>query len=241
MVVTAALVTLTRARHGVSGTELVVQTPFGPVHTSCILHLGSGATVAESHDSTTVEIRHSNGSITSLPRCTSAPAANYTTYVDRRGGAAGRSPISVGANPATWNGWPFHIWFGGAYAHFTTPALVGDIVTFATTWTVPPRPANTRGNNSDPWGHHPPTLSTWIGVQGGAVLQPVLEWSEYTFWRGAELHNLLLRSCICPLAQMACWRAHMTFHRGTAALLATSVRAGHMVSDAHMVKRWHPA
>ena len=42
-------------------------------------------------------------------------------------------------------------------------------------WVVPALPADVTGNASDPWFESPPTESWWNGLQGGAVLQPVME------------------------------------------------------------------
>jgi len=79
--------------------------------------------------------------------------------------------------PPTWNGWPRHWWLGLAYAPFTSPPLPAGESFFSVrgAWAVPPLPASTGGNASDPWGGAAPTESWWVGLQGGAVLQPVLE------------------------------------------------------------------
>lgn len=157
-----------------------VRTPFGDVHRSCVLRVPSGSTVGEAADGRSVTITYANGTAATLPACAAAPAASYAVVVARRrpqDAPVGDAPVGGAANPPTWKGWPFHLWFGAAYATFTKPALIGDIIEMNTTWLVPARPTNTRGNASDPWGGHAPTLSTWIGVQGGAVLQPVLEWN----------------------------------------------------------------
>ena len=43
------------------------------------------------------------------------------------------------------------------------------------TWTVPDLPPDSTANASDPWFQTEPTESWWVGLQGGAVLQPVME------------------------------------------------------------------
>lgn len=159
------------------------RTPFGLVDPACVLHVPSGATVAELPGGAGALITHPNGTLDARPPCASPHAASYADYAQRRRGggpaaAVGGSPSEGGAAPpAVWDGWPQHLWFGLAYASFTNPPLKGHILALNATWTVPDAPARRTGNASDPWGGYPPTLSTWLGVQGGAVLQPVLEWN----------------------------------------------------------------
>jgi hypothetical protein len=79
--------------------------------------------------------------------------------------------------PATWEGWLKHWWFGLWWAPFTRPPLPANetIYSLNATWLVPALPLDLSGNESDPWYQSEPTESWWTGLQGGAVLQPVME------------------------------------------------------------------
>ena len=79
--------------------------------------------------------------------------------------------------PPVWAGWPEHWWFGLWWAPFTSPPMPPNTTVYAlnATWTVPDLPPDSTANASDPWFQTEPTESWWVGLQGGAVLQPVME------------------------------------------------------------------
>lgn len=151
-----------------------VRTPVGFHHPSCIHGVPSGTFVhvlppgSPLGAAGSARVRYSNGSSEIV-----APCAHP------RGAAPRRVPPPASAPPAPplWKHWPQHWWLGLSWAHFTQPPLPlnASIFSINATWRVPPLPLIRTGNASDPWFQAPPTESWWVGLQGGAVLQPVLE------------------------------------------------------------------
>jgi len=135
-------------------------TPFGYFHKTCILEVPTNTLVKETTYG--VLLSFENGSTSTYPAC------KYKNMKKYQRGNASDTP--------SWNGWPEHTWFGLDYAKFTNPPLKVPIQNFSATYIVPNYPKRRTGNPSAPW-KNPPTLSYWLGVQGGYVLQPVIEFN----------------------------------------------------------------
>jgi len=155
----------------------LVRTPFGAVHADCVRGVPSG-TLVEGLPAARgggARVRFPDGGEEVVAPCAAEPRA---VRPPRRLGGGGRRGVAA-APPPVWDGWPAHSWLGTAWAPFTRPPLPANTTIFSinATWVVPPPPADASGNASDPWAHAAPTLSWWVGVQGPAVVQPVLEWN----------------------------------------------------------------
>jgi len=132
-----------------------VHTPFGLKHEDCIIQVPSGSEVAEKYINgiAHTHVLHPDGTSSLHVQC--PHASPRAAKQDSNG---------------SWEGWPYHYWFGQSYAYFTTPALTRSVTSFHATWNVPNFPANHSSEG--------PTLSWWIGLQSPTfldVLQPVLE------------------------------------------------------------------
>ena len=127
----------------------------------CVRGVASGTFIGAHPEAGAALLRFDDGTEEVVPRCAHAAAA-----------AAAAPPL-----PPIWRGWPRHWWWGLSWAPFTSPPLPPNTTIWSlnASWQVPPLPALMRGNASDPWYEAAPTESWWVGVQGGAVLQPVLE------------------------------------------------------------------
>ena len=100
--------------------SLLQRTPFGVVHKDCVLQLPHLSTVAEVAEG--VLITYANGSRLALPPCPHSPRASYEDYVLSRSlDSNGVTSTRVGsaAQPAIWEGWPWHFWFGARYSSTT--------------------------------------------------------------------------------------------------------------------------
>jgi len=128
----------------------------------CILGVPSGTRVTATADGGAL-IAYVDGREENVAPCAATPSART-----RARGQPG---------PPVWKNWPEHLWFGKGFADFTNPRLPANesIAAMYASWTVPPLPTDRSGNASDPWSQAAPTESWWIGLQGPAVLQPVLE------------------------------------------------------------------
>lgn len=147
------------------------RTPFGHFHPSCVRGVPSGSFISELA-SGAARLRHPDGREEIIARCA------YDSPLPRaRRPPVARSGAPYHDNPPLWHNWPKHWWFGLSYAPFTDPPLPAgqSFYSINATWRVPPLPRVRTGNSSDPWFQEPPTESWWVGLQGGAVLQPVLE------------------------------------------------------------------
>lgn len=168
-----------------------VRTPFGDFAPECVRGVPSGTTLTDLGSHT--HVAYPDGSSELVSACSILPPNPRQRTSD---GAAAK-PDSTGRQlPPVWAGWPQHYWFGLGYAPFTDPPFPSNqsIWSLSADWTVPPMPANTAGNASDPWFQAAPTQSWWIGVQGGAVLQPVLEFNGLA---GARAYDAVSWNC-CP-------------------------------------------
>lgn len=170
-------------------------TPFGYFHETCILEVPTNTLVKETAYG--VLLTFENGSTSTYPAC------NYTSMKKYN-----QANISA---PPSWKGWPEHTWFGLDYAHFTNPPLTVPIQSLSATYIVPNYPKKRTGNPSAAWKNQP-TLSYWLGVQGGYVLQPVIEFNglihndfDFVSWNccpsGVTVHSTPL-SGIKPGSQL---------------------------------------
>lgn len=159
------------------------RTPFGAFHPSCVRGVPSGSYISELA-SGAARVRRPDGSEDIVARCafdSPSPRARRPPVRPPGPPPAAGAPCHDYPPPSTcpplWHGWPKHWWFGLSYASFTNPPLPAGQSVFSVnaSWRVPPLPAIRTGNASDPWYQEPPTESWWVGLQGGAVLQPVLE------------------------------------------------------------------
>jgi hypothetical protein len=158
----------------------LVHTHFGRVHPDCVLHVPSGTHIHETASGESARVFFPNGTVHAKARCPHAQRSTLRPALQQqhRHHAPASPPISSSDTPI-WDGWPMHLWLGYSWANWSRPAFPADaaVLAFNASWLVPPPPSNTMGNKSDPWTQSAPTLSWWIGLQGPAVLQPVLEWN----------------------------------------------------------------
>jgi hypothetical protein len=167
---------------GPTSEEGYVKTPQGLFHITCVHELPNGALVREIAASSVtltaggntraLEIEYSDGRKEVRPGC---QYPSYMTSKTKRALSPTRN-LTDDSNSAqsseicTWNGWPSHTWFGKDWV-----PLPGLVESLNASWTTPSYPISTTGPPNSPWPEE--TLSTWLGVQGGAVLQPVVSFN----------------------------------------------------------------
>jgi len=80
----------------------------------------------------------------------------------------------VGGTVEKWHGWDYHVFFGLQNTQYSFSSPTRHVYA---TWTVPPLPSSTTGQQGNPW-NVTPTMSFWPAVNGvNQTLQPVMEFN----------------------------------------------------------------
>jgi hypothetical protein len=164
----------------------------------CVLEVPSGTSIREMN-ATHLLLVHSDGQHYIVPGCTSDEQPYDRISVEFAG------PLSYSKNYSKtgWHGWPEHQWFGREIKEYKDNKTIPFVTSLVADYIVPTNPVNPNGNPQSSWPSRP-VISYWTGVQGPAILQPVIGWNNYhPGIPGPNANNWTLQSWNCCPAGMA--------------------------------------